>query len=353
LSAFSFDNEALPSLARVRAASQAAPDRRRDADGAKAAASAAAAIRSHQQAAGFWLTSHTTTPRFEAVHKEMNTYLTSIMIDLLDPIAESAGLADSLARARRHLKDQIEPTGLVRYHGRPDGPTIPSLGCVITPDSDDTALVWRIAPSSQPNLLSRAMATLRQYRTDNGLYRTWLAPGAEYRCIDPGSDPNPTDVCIQMHVYQFLAKADPPAARELCSALGRSIAEDRNWVYYAAAPLVPLLREADLRQAGCPLNVPESRIAAAAPGQENWLAAARLLNDLRTPKGPKPSAKGVEMLLRGFAADDFSSVRRAPPLLYHNDFTGKTSRFYWSEDFGYALWLRLYVENTRLSRSKA
>jgi len=33
-------------------------------------------------------------------------------------------------------------------------------------------------------------------------------------------------------------------------------------------------------------------------------------------------------------------------LLYHNDLTGTVKRFYWSEDFGYALWLRLY-EATR------
>jgi hypothetical protein len=34
-------------------------------------------------------------------------------------------------------------------------------------------------------------------------------------------------------------------------------------------------------------------------------------------------------------------------MLYHNDLTASTSRFYWSEDFGYALWLRLYLENAR------
>src|SRR5262249_6703032 len=155
-----------------------------DTDWRRAPDSAAASLRSHQQPAGFWLTSHTTTPRFANPMKEMNTYVTSVMIDLLDPVADAAGLADSLARARRHLTDQIESTGLIRYHGRPDGPTIPALGCVITPDSDDTALVWRIAPSSRQDLMSRAMSTLKQYRTSDGLYRTWLAPRPEYTCID-------------------------------------------------------------------------------------------------------------------------------------------------------------------------
>src|SRR6202051_4425047 len=63
----------------------------------------------------------------------------------------------SLERARRFLTAQIEANGLVRYHGLPDAPTIGTLGCAITPDSDDTSLVWRIAgersdPRRQPML---------------------------------------------------------------------------------------------------------------------------------------------------------------------------------------------------------
>ena len=46
------------------------------------------------------------------------------------------------------------------------------------------------------------------------------------------------------------------------------------------------------------------------------------------------------------AANDFSTLRYNPPLFYHNDLTAKASRFYWSEDFGYALWIRLYIEST-------
>ena len=42
--------------------------------------------------------------------------------------------------------------------------------------------------------------------------------------------------------------------------------------------------------------------------------------------------------------DDFALLRESPPLLYHNDLTASVSRYYWSEDVGYALWLRLYHE---------
>jgi len=50
-------------------------------------------------------------------------------------------------------------------------------------------------------------------------------------------------------------------------------------------------------------------------------------------------------LLLKLSQDDFGLIRRNPPLLYHNDFTASVRRFYWSWDFGYALWLRLYFES--------
>ena len=52
-------------------------------------------------------------------------------------------------------------------------------------------------------------------------------------------------------------------------------------------------------------------------------------------------------LLQALSSDDFASVHRSPPLLYHNDLTASVPRFYWSEEFGYALWLRLYFANLR------
>ena len=83
--------------------------------------------------------------RYEAPQQEMNTFLTSMLVDLLSPVARQRSLDDVVERARRHLAAQIESNGLVRYHGLPDGPTIGKLGCAITPDADDTALAWRIA----------------------------------------------------------------------------------------------------------------------------------------------------------------------------------------------------------------
>jgi hypothetical protein len=80
------------------------------------ALTAAARIRLRQRAPGYWLTAFTSAPRFEQPHNEMNTYLTSLLVDLLDPLPAATGLGDSVLRARQHLTAQVEANGLVRYH---------------------------------------------------------------------------------------------------------------------------------------------------------------------------------------------------------------------------------------------
>jgi hypothetical protein len=309
---------------------------------------AAERLRAHQQGPGYWLTAYTRAARFEEPRPEMNTYLTSLLVDLLDPLAATGGLGDSLRRARQHLTGQIEAGGLVRYHGRPDAPGIGTLGCAITPDTDDTALVWRLAPDPDRRRLPAALATLDRYRTREGLYRSWLAPREAYQCLDPGGDPNPTDIAIQMHVLLLLAKVRPPAGHALCEALRPVVDQDRVWVYYRMTPLVPILRLTDLRRAGCELELPESRTRTPVPGQEIWVSAVRLLGRASTPGGPPADAAEIQAVLRQLARDDFALLRKNPPLLYHNDLTATVPRYYWSEDAGYALWLRLYYEHAHL-----
>jgi hypothetical protein len=308
---------------------------------------AAARLRAHQQGPGYWLTAYTTAARFQEPRQEMNTFLTALLLDLLDPLAATGGLGDSLQRARQHLTGQIEAGGLVRYHGRPDAPGIGTLGCAITPDADDTALVWRLAPDHDRRRLPAALATIDRYRTREGLYRTWLAPREAYQCLDPGGDPDPADIAIQMHVLLLLAKVQPPAGRALCEALRPVVDQDRVWVYYRRAPLVPILRLSDVQRAGCALELPESRLRPV-PGQEIWVSLVRLLARAQTPGSPPPDAAELQAVLRQLAQDDFALLRKNPPLLYHNDLTATTPRYYWSEDVGYALWLRLAHEHAHL-----
>jgi hypothetical protein len=304
---------------------------------------AASLLREHQTGYGFWLTSYTKDLRYEAPQQEMNTFLTSMLVDLLSPVARQRSLDDVVEHARGHLAAQIESDGLVRYHGLPDGPTIGKLGCVITPDADDTALVWRIAgagagdPRQQPML-----AELARYRDARGLYRTWLAPQTQYQCIDPGNDPDPTDIGIQMHVYLMLRELDQPAAQNLCDALQRSFSDGDIWVYYAKSPLVPYLRSAELRRLGCTIPLPIDRLALPAAGQEVWSEAVQRLVEIMAAPQDANARQAIRDLLVRIGSDDFAQLRRSPPLLYHNDPSASVRRYYWSEDFGYALWLRLY-----------
>ncbi|MEO8216088.1 MAG: hypothetical protein ABI718_03295 [Acidobacteriota bacterium] len=303
---------------------------------------AATRIREHQQAAGYWLTSYTSGTRFDWPHPEMNTFLTALMIDVLDPLPPQAGVETSLQRARRHLTSQIEPGGLVRYHGLPDGPGIGKLGCVITPDTDNTALVWRIAPGGDRRQLTAALSTITRYRRADGLYRTWLARPEDYECLDPGNDPNPADVAIQMHLLMLLSEVRPAAGRALCEALRPVVDDDRIWVYYRKAPLVPILRLNDLHRDGCDLELPGRRTRTEVPGQNIWLDVAGWLDDSVKTEGSPPDAERIRAVLQKIGSDEFALVRTNPPLLYHNDLTATVSRYYWSEDVGYALWLRLY-----------
>ncbi len=305
---------------------------------------AASLLREHQQPQGYWLTSYTSETRFHDPRPEMNTFLTALLVDLLNPLAATSGLEESLQRARSHLTSQIESGGLVRYHGLPDGPGIGTLGCAITPDTDDTALVWRLAPDQDRGRLTAALATIDGYRTREGLYRTWLAPRDAYQCLDPGRDPNPADIVIQMHLLQLLAEVRPPAGRALCEALRTVVGEDRVWVYYQKTPLIPILRLTDLRRAGCALELPKARMRTDVADQQIWVSVVRLLRDGMTPGSAPSDAVLIRAVLRELARDDFALIRANPPLLYHNDLTATVSRYYWSEDVGYALWLRLHDE---------
>jgi hypothetical protein len=142
-----------------------------------------------------------------------------------------------------------------------------------------------------------------------------------------------------MHLLLLLSEVRPPAGRALCEALRSVVDEDRVWVFYRKTPLVPILRLNDLRRAGCALELPESRMRTDVPDQQIWVFVVRLLAGRVTPGGAPPDA-----MLRELARDDFALVRTNPPLFYHNDLTATVSRYYWSEDLGYALWLRLYAE---------
>ena len=158
--------------------------------------------------------------------QEMNTFLTAMLVDLATPVAKEHGLEDGAGEGSSPPRgpDRSRRAGAV-----PRPPRRPRrsarLGCAITPDADDTALAWRIAPPPPETPgAPRCCACWRAYRDARGFYRTWLAPQERYQCIDPGRDPNPADVTIQMHVlHDARRERTDAAARSLCQALANKV----------------------------------------------------------------------------------------------------------------------------------
>jgi hypothetical protein len=216
---------------------------------------------------------------------------------------------------------------------------------------DHAALVWRLAPAPDRRQLAAAMRTIDAYRRDDGLYRTWLSPRAGYQCLDPGHDPNPADIAIQMHLLQLLASERPAAGRALCEALRQRVGDERLWVYYRRSPLVPILRLPALERAGCLVSLPASRVQTTVPGQEIWISVVRHLAGKAQPDAGRPDATEVQALLRALASDDFARLRQHPPFLYHNDLSATVPRYYWSEAVGYALWLRLAHDHAHIGHA--
>ena len=102
------------------------------------------------------------------------------------------------------------------------------------------------------------MQTLQRYRTDDGLYRTWLAPQKQFECIDPGSDPNPPDIGIQIHILLWLAHASQVRGRLTLDAGAVRAVTQRN---------ASLLEEME-----------QTRKSNALPdAMEEWLAAAQIV----------------------------------------------------------------------------
>ncbi|HEY1791514.1 MAG TPA: hypothetical protein VGG34_01235 [Opitutaceae bacterium] len=308
-----------------------------------AAREAGSRLRADQKPGGYWLTAFTPSAHFGSPNLELNTFLPAMLLTVLDPAAGQAGLSDVAARARGFVSSQIEASGLVRYYGRTDGNHPPGYGGAIAPDADDTALAWTTAGGDAAQA-PRVVAALDSHRTPAGLYRTWLSAPGSLVGVNPGSDPNPPDIGIQLDVLAFLARYDSAGATRLLGALRPLAQRESLWVYYRKTPLVPLLRGAELRRLGYGVDLPAGLVRASVPGQAVWVRACELLSGYISGTAPGPSPAETAVLLARLSGGGFSEVRGNPPLLYHNDLSASVGRYYWSEDFGYALWIRLSRE---------
>ncbi len=319
---------------------------------------ASLALRADQNAEGAWLAYATPEPVFRApITPHAGAFLVALIVDVLDPVALETGLGDALARGRHFLRSQVEASGLVRYlghRGLPGQPNMPAeRGCETPPDADDTSMIWRVAPPDDRSLIPAVLRAVERQRTADGLYGTWLADPVAYRCFHDkyrGDQINPPDVGVMMHVYLLLAQHDRERADRLCAALQQRIGDERIWVWYTIAPVMPIVREADLERAGCPIQVPVERLGYVPVGQEAYLKLGQELRDVLLDRERLGVGQSID-ILRRVAANDFAAVRANPLIIYNNDPTWPASEagVYWSPDLVYALWLRTYVEVARRS----
>ena len=299
---------------------------------------AVATIGASQTPAGAWLTDYTSGTEYVDVAQQLDVWAPVILLDLLDPVADSEELDQLLERARSFCTDQIEPSGLVRYEGK---------GSELLPDSDDTTLIWRVAPGDIEAQIPAVLETLDEYREDNGLYSIWLSPGGRTGHSAVGDDPNPADIQTQIHILQFFSVYSPERAAALCSALVPYVSDRGYWTYSEASTWLYVVREIDLASLGCALPRPDALLRTELEHQRAYMDLVRLLRDVVLSADPAPLEQEVRDVLTLLAADDFERVREAPLLLYHNDLTSSVSRFYWSKDLALALWIRLYLEADR------
>lgn len=264
---------------------------------------------------------------------QVDVWHPAILLAILDPAAEAAGLGAWAARERAYLRDQIETNGLVRYHGRKS---------TIVPDVDDTALVWLTAAPDDPALARQVIAAMQAFRTPEGFYRTWMNEGGIPGHPNEGLDPNPADFGINIHLYLFFSRYAPEAARELCEVLRAHVQDRRFYPYGRLAIPFYYLREIAVRASGCDLPTAESVFDTSTPGQAVYTEASRLIRDLAL--GPRPPRADVLRVLETLSQDNFRHAREAPALIYHADLTAPQARYYWSTEVAAALWMRLYAE---------
>ena len=300
-------------------------------------------LRSAQQPDGNWIAELTNEPTYKQPITDPDVTGTAMITLLLRPIAGQSCISDLLRKSQAFLARQIEPTGLVRFYGY-ENQLANVRNSQMIPDLGDTSAVWLAADlRSKADLakLQRAMAHIEQFRQGEGAYGTWLSdywPGVGEMTR------NPVDVNIMMDLYLLKQSYELEGAQPICQFLQRHAHEERYWIWFRYAPLMPRLMLRQMAVAGCPLHVPGELLEPEAEHQEPYLQMVELLLVLEAAEPGESRgaqlARQSKALLQRLATDNFAYFREKPPLVYNKDIESPRG-FYWMPEFAYALWLRL------------
>ena len=275
----------------------------------------------------------------------MNTYLTSLLVDLLAPVARKrrprrcAGARPATSRGA----DREQRTGaLPRVAGRARDRHV-GMRDHARRGRHGTGVEDRREGRERPAVAANA-ADARSVSRRAGPVPHLARPAREVPVPGPRTRPEPDRPRHPDARLPDAARARSGRRRGTSARRsGARQATTTSMVYYAKAPLVPYLRSAELRQARVPDCAPRGAAGATRPGTgalERAGATARA--DICVAAGRERAAGDRSTCSRASAATTSPCFAATPPLLYHNDLSATVSRFYWSEDAGYALWLRLY-----------
>ena len=145
--------------------------------------------------------------------------------------------------------------------------------------------------------MSAARREIERYRTDDGLYRTWLADEATHRCFYTPLRGKSSRIrrmspsrCTSTCSSPGMIRPPPGGSARPCGAAWMTIASGCG----IRSPLCSrCCASPDLARKGCSLRVPESRVERAVPGQEPYMTEARLLNSLLVERSSCPLARPV------------------------------------------------------------
>ena len=287
---------------------------------------------------GSWPTPFSPGLVYENLRWQKDVWAPSVMIMVFGTVAKDAGLEPCAYAIRTYLRAQIEPDGLVRYHGR---------NTRIIQDTDDTVLTWMAVEPDDTNLAYQVARSFRPFLNEDGLYRLWMNVEGLPGQPSEGLDPNPVDIGINIDIYLYLADHDPEGAAELCAAMRAHINELKYYPYGRLTPALYVLRELELPAAGCPLEIPYHLFSLEAPNMATYTDLTRMIRDVIQNPDPQPLEVKARQMLADLARNDFEMFRKTPLLMYHSDLTAQKPRYYWSTEMSAALWIRLYMEASR------
>ncbi|NPD45540.1 MULTISPECIES: hypothetical protein [unclassified Lentimicrobium] len=257
---------------------------------------------------------------------------------MIKPLSNEFDVSSLISNVYQYVKPQVDSkSGLLKYYKRYVN---------LPEDLDVTSLFWWTCFDVDSSLIQSVLDTLKQYKSENGLYYTWFRKDGLKGFPEVGEKNNPLDLISNIHAYLFLYKFAPAEAKELCLSIksNKIVNNSDYWVFNNRAPWLFYIGQIDMDNCDCGIKSKSTDKIKSIKSQVYYSEMAKLIRELSlNEKNEKAKEKALEMLI-ALAKEDFKYFTEFPLLMHHNDITAEVNSTFWSWDLPYALWLRLYHE---------